>query len=220
MPLTSEEINRKLLHILSGCAIPLGILYIPEIPGASDSLPTVILGILLIGSLVIEYVRFHVPAVQKLFYGMVGSMLRAEENKKVTGSTYIFASSFLCTILFAQQPHISCMVLNLFILGDAVAAIVGLRFGKIKIGKKSLEGSLGCFILCLILLFGVYPHVPLLLDQWHGHVPVSLIVIASFCITVFELIPIRLSKNFVLNDNLTVPIITGFVMKYLYPVLQ
>lgn len=217
MALTKEEINRKLLHILSGCAIPAGILYIPCIPGAPAKLPMIILGVLLALSLVVEYIRFYVPSVQKIFYSFAGSMLRAEENKKLTGSTYIFASSFLCTIIFADQPYISCMVLNLFILGDAVAAVVGLSIGRIKIGKKSLEGSLGCFVLCLCLFLLVYPYVPLLLDTWAGRVPVALIVIASLCITVFELIPIRLSKSLLINDNLSVPIITGLVMKYLYP---
>lgn len=217
MPLTKEEINRKLLHILSGCTIPMGILYIPKIPHVSQNLPMIILGILLVLSIIIELIRFRVPAVQKLFFSLVGSMLRTEENKKITGSTYIFASAFLCTILFYNQPYISCMVLNLFILGDAVAAIVGLSIGRIKIGKKSLEGSIGCFILCLILFFCVYPYVPLLLDDWNGQVPLFLIFITSFCLTVFELVPWRITKYFTLNDNLTVPIITGIIMKYLYP---
>ena len=217
MPLTKEEINRKLLHILSGCCIPAGILYIPMIPGAADCLPMVILGVMLVLSIIIEIVRFKAPAVQKLFYSMVGSMLRTEENKKLTGSTWIFASSFICSILFYRHPHISFMVLNMFILGDAVAAIVGLSMGRIKIGKKSLEGSLACFILCLILFFGVYPHIPLLLDQWNGQVPVPLIFISSLSITLFELMPWRITKNLVINDNLTVPVVTGIIMLLLYP---
>jgi dolichol kinase len=182
--------------------------------------PAIILAMLLVGSVVIEIIRFKVPAVQKLFMGMVGSMLRVEENKKLTGSTYILGSAFLCTVLFHAQPHISSMVLCLFILGDAIAAVVGLSIGRIKIGKKSLEGSLACFILCIILLFGLFPHVPLLLDAWHGKVPVPLVIITSLCITVFELVPIRITKTFVINDNLSVPIIAGFVMLYLYPLFS
>ena len=219
MSLTKEEINRKLLHILSGCLIPMGILYIPKIPGAPGYLPMVILGVLLVLSIFIEVIRFKIPGVQKVFVSLVGSMLRTEENKKFTGSTYIFASAFICAIIFYRQPHISFMVINLFILGDAIAAVVGLSIGRIKIGKKSLEGSLGCFILCLILFFGVYPHVPLLLDQWNGRIPLSLIFITSLCITIFELMPWRITKNFVINDNLIVPVITGIIMLKLYPLL-
>lgn len=217
MALTKEEINRKLLHILSGCCIPAGIVYIPKIPGVADYIPMLILGILLILSIIVEVIRFNVPAIQKRFYSLVGSMLRTEENRKLTGSTWIFASSFICTIIFYQHPHISFMVLNLFILGDAVAAIVGLGMGRVKIGKKSLEGSLACFILCLILFFAVYPHVPLLLDQWNGRIPIPLICISSLCITLFELMPWRVTKNLVINDNLAVPVVTGIIMLHLYP---
>lgn len=212
MALTSEEINRKLLHILSGCAIPAGILYIPLIPGASKYLPMGILGTLLLGSILIEVIRFRMPAVQKTFYTFVGSMLRSEEDKKVTGATYIFASAFICTILFREHPHISFIVLNLFILGDAVAAIVGLSIGKIRIGKKSVEGSLACFILCLLFFYFVFPHVPLLLDTWHGSTPFLLSLSVSLSITIFELIPIRIGKWISINDNLSVPIITGLIM--------
>lgn len=212
MALTTEEINRKLLHILSGCAIPAGILYIPKIPRASEFLPMIILGLLLFGSILLELVRFRMPAIQKIFYTFAGSMLRSEEDKKITGATYIFASAFLCTIIFREHPHISFIVLNLFILGDAVAAIVGLSIGRIRIGKKSLEGSLACFLFCLSFFFFVFPYVPLLLDPWQGKAPVLLVLSVALSITVFELIPIKIGKNISINDNLSVPIISGLIM--------
>ena len=212
MALTSEEINRKLLHILSGCAIPAGILYIPYIPGAPKDLPMIILGILLVLSLMVELIRFKMPAVQKMFYRFVGSMLRSEENKKLTGATYIYASAFICTIIFRHRPEVSFIVLNLFILGDAVAAVVGLSIGRIKIGKKSLEGSLACFVLCLLLFFFVYPSVPLLLEPWQGRLPLMLIICTSLSITVFELVPLKFGKSFSINDNLSVPVISGLIM--------
>ncbi len=212
MALTKEEINRKLLHILSGCAIPAGILYIPLIPGASNYLPMVILGVLLFGSILLEVIRFRMPAVQKIFFSFAGSMLRSEEDKRITGATYIFASAFICTIIFWEKSHISFIVLNLFILGDAIAAIVGLSIGRIKIGKKSLEGSLACFCLCVLFFFFIFPYVPLLFDTWNGKVPLMLIFSVSLSITIFELIPLKIGRNFIINDNLSVPIITGLIM--------
>lgn len=217
MTLTKEEINRKLLHILSGCFIPLGILYTPKIPNIPNNLPMMILGILLLWFIAIEIIRFKIPAFQKLFFSLAGSMLRQEEDKKFTGATYIFASAFLCTILFYKQPYISFMVISMFILGDAAAAVTGLSIGRIRIGKKSLEGSLACFFLCLIMFFGVFPRVPLLLDDWRGQVPLPLIFITSLSVAVLELVPFRITKNFIINDNLYVPVITGAIMSKLYP---
>jgi len=219
MALSKEEINRKLLHILSGSLIPLGIFYIPELFKVPNWIPMLIIGVLLFISLVTELIRFKFPAIQKLFLSFAGSMLRPEENKKMTGATYIFGSAFLCTIFFYNQPHISFMVISLFIFGDAAAAIVGLSIGKIKIGKKSLEGSLACFCLCLLMCFFVFPYIPELLNKWNGTLPLSLVVLTSLSITVFELFPLRISKNIVINDNLVVPIVTGFIMLKVYPFL-
>jgi dolichol kinase len=45
-------------------------------------------------------------------------------------------------------------------------------------------------------------------------------VLASLCITVMELFPITFAKKYVVNDNLTVPVITGIIMYIAYPVLK
>jgi dolichol kinase len=218
MVLTKEELNRKLLHVFSGTLIPAGIFYIPMIEGCSSFTPVFVLGFLTAGSVFLEYLRFHNDTVQKFFIAAGSSMLRKSEKNTFTGSTYIFMAAFLCSVIFINHPHIAFIALSLFILGDAIAAIVGISIGKIKIGKKSLEGSAACFILGLLLFFFVYPQVPMLLDSWHGSVPLSLIFIASFSNTIFELFPISLGKMSI-NDNLSVPLITGTILLVLYPFL-
>jgi dolichol kinase len=215
MPIAKQELNRKLLHLLA-LLMPLGIFYVPELTGVSNWIPPLILFFLVLGSIIMETLRFRYPGIQKLFFLCFGSMLRKEEDKITTGSTYIIGSAFICSILFRDEPHISFMVLILFILGDAAAALVGQSIGKIKIGKKSLEGSLACFIICLVL-FCIFPILPLVLDVWDGAVPIPLIIITSFAITLFELVPIKLTTHFILNDNLIVPVIAGFCLKWLYP---
>lgn len=212
MVLTKEEVNRKLLHILSGTMIPAGIFYLPLVPGVPRWGPAVILAVLTVFSLGIEYLRLKSPAVQKIFYSFAGTMLRSEERTSLTGSTWIFASAFLCSILFAAHPYISFMVLSMFILGDAAAALVGISVGRIKIGKKSLEGSLACFVLSMVLLLVVFPRVPLLLDVWNGKMFLIVAVAGALSTTVFELFPVRISRKIVLNDNLTVPLFTGIIM--------
>lgn len=217
MALTREEINRKLLHLFA-LLMPIGIFYLPRIPSVSYWVAPIILFVLLLGSVLIEWLRMRHPKIQKLFHASFGHMLREEETQKTTGSTYIIGAAFICSVVFYRSPHISFMTLFLFILGDAIAAITGLAIGRIKIGKKSLEGSLACFILCMLLFVFVFPHLPLLLQQWDGKLPLALAVIASLSITVLELIPMRIAPHFTINDNLAVPVITGLVMQWLYPV--
>jgi len=218
MPVTKQELNRKLLHLFA-LLMPAGIFYIPALTGASNWLPAIILFFLLAGSIVMETLRFRFPAIQKLFFVCFKSMLREEEDNVTTGSTYIIGAAFICSILFREDPHISFMVLTLFILGDAAAALAGQSMGRIKIGKKSLEGSLACFITCLTLFF-LFPLCPLLLEVWNGSVPLPLIFITSFSITFFELVPIKIPPHMTINDNLIVPVIAGYCLKWLYPFFQ
>jgi len=151
-----------------------------------------------------------------MFFTFFGSMLREEETHKVTGSTWVIGAALICSIIFRNYSHISFMVLTLFILGDAIAAVVGLSIGRIKIlGKKSLEGSLACFLLCMILFFAAFPFVPGLLDVWNGRVPFILAFVTSLTITVFELIPLRVTRKYTINDNIAVPVIAGCVLLWL-----
>ncbi len=217
MPVSRAEINRKLLHLGSGCGFPIAALYLPRLAGGSPGLPAIFFGILLVASLAMEWLRLHVGAANRVFGTLAGAFLREEEHKAMTGSTYLVAAAFVCTILFRDRPDITFVSLNLFILGDAVAAVAGQSIGRVKIGRKSLEGSLACFALCVLLGVFVYPHVPLLLDRWDGRLPLPTLLVVSLAVTLLELVPIRLSRTFVLNDNLAVPVLAGLILLWLSP---
>lgn len=210
MALRSEEIGRKLLHLFA-LVMPAGILYLPKL-SVSPLVPILTLASVLVGIIIFEVLRFKFPFVQKLFYVLFGSMLRPEEQKQTTGATFVIGAALLCSVLFYKYPNISFIVLTLFILGDAIAAIVGLSIGRIKIGKKSLEGSTACFLLCLLLIEFVFPHIPFVLEPWGGKMPLYIAVLTSLAITIFELIPLKITKKIVINDNLAVPVITGYVL--------
>lgn len=210
MRLTSQEIGRKLLHLFA-LLMPIGIFYAPALHFPKVLVP-VILGSLFVASVIVEFLRFRVPSVQKLFFAMFGSMLRKEESFKVTGSTWIIGAGFLCSLLFSKSPHISFIVLTLFVLGDAAAALVGISMGRIRIGKKSLEGSLACFAACIIIFYAVVPFVPGVLSQWGGEPPLLIVLVTALVITVFELVPLKIAPKLIINDNLAVPVIAGYVI--------
>ncbi|MDR0330252.1 MAG: hypothetical protein LBH93_00890 [Chitinispirillales bacterium] len=213
MALRKEEITRKLLHLFA-LLMPAGIFYLPRY-GVPDAVPIGILAFLVAGSIAVEWLRFRVPAVQKAFYFLFKHLLRKEESSTVTGSTYVMGAALICSLLFINHKHISLMVLTLFILGDAVAAIVGLSVGRIKIGKKSLEGSAACFAMCMALFYALFPRLPWALDAWGGKVPLAIALVSSLSITVFELIPLRITPKLTINDNLAVPVITGGIMLWM-----
>jgi dolichol kinase len=211
MKLPKEEIARKLLHLFA-LTMPAGIYYMPKL-GLAWYIPTIILGIVLGGSVIIEKLRQVNPAVQTLFYKFAGAMLRKEEKHSTTGSTWVIGAAFVCSIVFRKDPWIALVVLTLFILGDAVAALVGMSIGSIKIGKKSLEGSAACFTLCMLFFYAVFPFIPGVFDPLGGRAPIMVAVVTSLTITVFELIPLRIAPKLIINDNLAVPIIAGLVLR-------
>ena len=201
---------RKLLHLLA-LGMPIGIFYLPHRSVSTNSV-TVILLCLFVASVAVELIRFKDPATQQAYSTLFAMMLRKEERFKITGATWIIGTALLCAILFSNVPHISFMALFLFIVGDAVAALVGIGVGRIRIGNKTLEGSLGCFLMCLILFYGVFPLFPGLLDVWGNRMPPLIAFVVAVVVTVFELIPLKISRNLIINDNIAVPIIAGYAM--------
>lgn len=212
MRLAKEEIYRKLLHLSLALLMPAGIFYLPKIPGVGLAVPPILLVIIFVISITVELLRFRLPAVQKVFENFFGSMLRSEERHSFTGSTYVVGSALLCSVLFYSYPHVSFLALTTFIVGDAAAALIGQSIGRIRIGRKSLEGSLGCFLTCITMYVWLFPVLPMLLDIWNGKVPGQMILAASLSVTVFELIPLKVSKHVTINDNLAVPVITGILI--------
>ncbi len=193
--------------------MPVGIYYLPQL-GFSWYVPTLILAIMVGGSVIIEKLRQVNPVAQALFYKVVGPMLRKEEKHRATGSTWLIGAAFICSIIFHNDPWVAFVVLTLFILGDAIAALVGMSIGRVRIGGKSLEGSAACFSLCLALFYVLFPFVPGLIRSPGGCLPIVVTLATSLTITVFELVPLRITPKLIINDNLAVPVIAGMVLRW------
>ena len=166
-----------------------------------------IIGGIFLVNLLIEGYRLHNQQGKKLFRQFFGAMMRKEENGKLTGATWVLAGSVLCSLLALISPVAAAAAfwgLSLFILGDAAAALFGKAFGKTRIGRKTLEGALGCYVLCVLLSIFVMPQLPMFLSTWGGQLALWQILLISGVITLLEFFPIRLGKLTV-NDNLYVP---------------
>tara|TARA_B100001559_G_C15954288_1_gene373542 strand:- start:254 stop:508 length:255 start_codon:yes stop_codon:yes gene_type:complete len=78
---------------------------------------------------------------------------------------------------------------------DTAAAIIGKMYGKTKIFKKTLEGSLAFFITSLIIILVMIPEVNL-----------GLGLVAILAATIVESLPISV------DDNLSVPLIIALIL--------
>lgn len=185
-----NETIRKSIHI-SSLIIPFAYKYL--ITFERRGIAFVLLLAALVVTLAIEFGRFWQKSFRKNFMRLFGLILRKHEWKDFTGATYLIFSSMLCVAFFL--PPIAFCAMAFVSIGDTFAAMIGINFGKRKFlgTKKSLEGSLACFISTLI--FGLF-----FLDK-----PI-LAVVGALAATIAELWDIPV------DDNVKIPMVSGLAM--------
>lgn len=191
-----SETLRKSIHI-SSLIIPISYRYLM---GFNRRLAFSLLLLAFTVSIIIEFHRFWQKRFRKTFNRMFGLILRRHERKDFTGATYLLFSGMICVAFL--EPLISSCAMAFLSIGDTFAAMVGMNFGKRKfLGlSKSLEGSLACFVSCLV--FGLL---------WLNSSPyqssfIALALGGSLAATLAEL------WRLPLDDNLKIPFVSGLVM--------
>jgi len=142
-----------------------------------------------------EILRFQLPYFNERIFKYCRLILKEREKGKISGTTYFLIGALL-TILFFEKG-IAITALTFSVVGDAISAITGVLIGKVK--GKSLEGSVACFILCLI--------TGIILSYANLGINIKLSFWGALAATVGEALPLGI------NDNLTMPIFTGLIMK-------
>lgn len=140
---------------------------------------------------VVETGRFIVPALGAWLAAFFRGLIRDTELKAFSGIFHTTAGCLIVIVWAGTRPAlVAASVLNLA-LGDAAAALIGKRFGRFKIagGKKSMEGSLACLVVC----WGC--------GIWVGLSPAAALV-GALSATAVELLP----TTPWFNDNLWMPV--------------
>ena len=187
---------RKGIHLLSAI-IPLSYLWlIKERP-----IMLLILVSMTSFALLVEFLRKNGNHFSRWFHGLFHFMLRDNETKgQHTGATWLLIGWTITVMLFKMPIAVAAL---LFLsIGDSFAAIVGKLFPIIRIGNKTLSGTFSGFIVSFLFV--------LLVNQ--SLLPI-VILSGSIIAMLVELIPSRL------NDNLTMPILSGLIMMYLDSIL-
>jgi len=160
----------------------------------------VMLVIILISLIVLflyEILRFGFPQLNKFYFKYLKTIAKKKEKKALTGTTYLLASFLLTVFLF--EKNIAILAMTFSILGDAASSLIGKKFGKTKlIKKRTLEGSLGFFIISLI--------AGIVLINLGLKLKYPVIIIGALAATLAELF------SYKIDDNLTISLISGLVM--------
>ena len=184
--ISGVEIKRKIVH-LATLILPIGYAL------TSEEIVLLFLLPFFLCYLFVDLLRhFHsgmASLFQKYFFGRV---LREEEKRNLMGSTYFLFSSLLTILLFPKS--IAIVSLLILTLSDTAGALVGKWIGKVRIFRKTLEGSMA-FLLSSLVIVWSYPQL--------NHLTGSLAALGA---TLIEVLPIQV------DDNLTIPIVAGTIM--------
>ncbi len=183
------ETKRQLIH-MSGAVFPFYVLS----AGLGLSVSTFLF--LLVAGLIISYgykkgVRF--PIISKI----VDSTEREEviEEFPGRGALGFFFGSLAVLLLFGARIEVACAAIIILALGDSFSTLTGKRFGRHKIfynPDKSVEGSIGGLVPAFIgAMVFVSPETALL---------------GAFTGMAVESLPLKI------DDNITIPVVSGFFM--------
>lgn len=190
----SGTLKRGLFHLFGVLSIPIAALFLPR------TILLIVLGAVTFVVLAFELIRLKIPGINRWFLSVFKPLLRGEEASRLTGSGYTLVASLIAFLVFPRD--IAVVAISFLAVGDVMATIVGKQIGRTRLlGKgKTLEGSLACFISCLIVGLIFY----------YAGLDVGLLTIAVGALgaTIAEAIPLPLP----LNDNLTIPLFAGLVM--------
>lgn len=185
----ADEIKRKLFHLLT-------LIYIIFYWFTPVTVVLAGLGITIILVLFFEILRLRHTRFNYWLLSFLGGVHRGHETDKMSGLAFTLAGSFFTILLFFGDKNIVMASFMYLAFGDTFAAIVGKAMGKHKITKdKTWEGSIACFIVCLIC--------GLFFLKW----PVA--VLGAFIATIIELIP------WPVNDNFWMPLVASGTLIFL-----
>jgi len=192
------EILRKSIHI-SSIAIPMIYRYVFNF---NRKLTFFLLIPITIIFILIETFRIEHRSFKKFYHNLFGIIMRKHELSDFTGAVYVMMSAVICIALFPK--NIAFMALSFLAIGDTLAAIVGIAFGKRQLpwNKKSIEGSIGCFVGAFLFGF-IYK----ICDPDLG-IAMGAIALGALAATLAE------AWKSTLDDNVKIPLISGVVMYF------
>jgi dolichol kinase len=190
-----SEIPRTFFHILGGLFLS-WIGYFIDPP-----LNWILLGSIFAAAVLTEAARLLVPRMNDAVKVLIGPLMRAHEEKGLTGAVPFTGGVFLAFLLF--QPAVALAAMVPLVFGDRAGLLVGKSVGRVSFKGKTLEGSLACLaagFLIYLALARIWPEV--FSFSW------IVLFFAALIGTLAEAMP----RPF--DDNLTIPLAVGMFLTF------
>jgi dolichol kinase len=138
-----------------------------------------------------------IPAWNRFVFSRFGSFIRRSEEQRLTGTPpYVLGIGLS---LFLYPTEIATYAICFLAIGDVSATTIGERYGKTRIGNKSLEGTAAFIVVAL--------GVGSILSFIGVNLPPLVMILGALIAAGVELLPLPL------NDNLVIPIVSGGAME-------
>ena len=185
-----KRLYRMLWHLVGGSFFPILSIFVTR------KILLLSLGSISLIIFSIEAARFFYPKFNEIIYRRLHPVLKEDEKIGLTGTTYLLVAALFVFAFFEKE--IAAISLLFVSVGDLTAVIVGKRYGHIRVFNKSIEGSIACFLSCILIGAVFY---------FLGFIGSFIVILAgAAAATLIELLPTRI------NDNLTVPVASAVVM--------
>jgi diacylglycerol kinase (CTP) len=196
---------RKLWHISTGS---LGLYFFMRSPESTQYWAFLVLGIAIAGFL-IDLLRARSCKMNECVIKIMGPLMRRSEKEGISGLPFYALGVSLS--LFFYQRDIATVSIMFLVFSDPLSSFFGVLYGKDKIvPNKSLQGAVAGFFTCyLITLFYAMNTTTL-----GTHILVFAIV-AGVIGSASELV-----SAFNIDDNLTIPVLSGLGMTLLNQYVQ
>ncbi|MFX1503699.1 MAG: glycerol-3-phosphate acyltransferase [Promethearchaeota archaeon] len=174
---------------------PMAILFVLYYISNPKILTLTLIGSVALSFILLDLLRFLHKQTNLLLTEKIRSIFRKGEVNKFSSMTIFLIAGFISILLF--EKVIAITVLIFLIFGDIFGKIFGLSFGKHKIFDKTLEGTLaylGSILICGYFIFNLFD------------IPLIMLICGGIMAPITELF------SFGIDDNFSVPIVTGAVM--------
>jgi dolichol kinase len=148
----------------------------------------------------LDLLRPRWPGLNRVTLAIFGPFMRDREATGISGLTFMIGGCCILLFLFGEHRHLVILTLLLLAVGDPVASLFGVLYGRDRIwGQKTLQGTMAAFFACSAVAAVYFFWNNLMFDHLLIVVPITGLIAAAS-----ELVPVGK-----LDDNFTFPIVTS-----------
>jgi glycerol-3-phosphate acyltransferase PlsY len=189
-----NKIGRKIYHLTGGLALIALYVWLGRPAGLM-----VLTGIFVFATS-LDLIRLRSASLNRFFFTHFKKFIRDSEQSKLTGTPWYVLGILVSAAVYGMPVAAYCVAF--LACGDVAATSVGEKWGSIKIARgKSLQGSIAFFVASAA--------AALIMDAWFVPMDAGVFMAGAAAAAVVEVVPVSI------NDNLSVPVISGAVMQLL-----